>query len=159
MNPDDENENEDTPVIGFTMIGMGIQQGVDFDIVYVDEIRDDLTGMSIWSRFHYLDDGLRPIMEILVDWKGNIWVAGIDTEITHDSVLPVLTKGMTHRHVDDALAKELGEENASEVCRDGLITYVLPRIATLMARCYVPKHPEPLSRLRQFRNDRAQAGI
>ena len=84
-----------------------------------------------FELFHYLADGDRPVLEILVDPDMRIWVAAV----TGLSV-PQVTDGLTHRHVD-AEFEALGIDT-TYTCLGGIAAYVRPRIADLMARVYCP---------------------
>lgn len=88
--------------------------------------------------FHFLADGNRPVLEIYVD-------ESTDT----DAKLPILingvgkgpddiqqTKGTTHADVSG---------DKTRICMNCLAKYIVPRIATLMARVYVPAVIPPLS--------------
>lgn len=110
------------------------------------------------ERFRLVTDGgTRPAMEILVDNDDSIYVA----PIVHDNVIPgdclLQTKGKVHRHdPDQPIADETGNPmgefeqiviknhalSPTGVCMSSIYSYVMPRVATLMARCYAPQLPE-----------------
>jgi len=98
------------------------------DITYVGRSEGDY-----FDLYHFLADGQRPVLEILIDPANAIWVAGV----TGLSV-PQVTKGQVHRHTDEELAAAIGEDNATTICLGSIAAYVVPRIATLMARVYCP---------------------
>ena len=104
------------------------------DITYVGKSDGDY-----FDLYHMLADGdsdgqnRRPVMEILVDPENHIWVCGIN-----GLSIPQVTKGKVHRHTDPELAPIIGDDNATEVCLGSIAQYVVPRIATLMARVYCP---------------------
>lgn len=104
------------------------------DIVYVGASGTD-------HLIHFLADGDRPILEIYVDEKDvvdeqdgqqmlRIRINGIGRPL--DDIQP--TRGTTH-----TLAKI--DENGVEtrICVTCLARYIVPRIATMLARVYVPK--------------------
>jgi hypothetical protein len=105
------------------------------DITYVGKSDGDYFDM-----FHYLADDQsekrdgsqrRPVMEILVDPTDSIWVCGVN-----GLSIPQPTKGTVHRHTDEQF--EAAGIDASYVCLGSVAAYVVPRIATLMARVYCP---------------------
>lgn len=110
------------------------------------------------ERFRLVTDGgTRPAMEILVDSDNSIYVA----PIVHDNLVPgtcvLQTKGKVHRHdSDQPILAEDGTPapdfeqiiiknhvlSPTGVCMSSIYSYVMPRVATLMARCYAPQLPE-----------------
>lgn len=99
------------------------------DITYVGKSEGDY-----FDLFHYLSDGNRPVMEILVSPDNVIWIAGTGG---YGVGVPQETKGVVHRHTDDEL--EAVGIDTEYVCLGAIAAYVVPRIATLMARVYCPK--------------------
>lgn len=97
------------------------------DITYVGE-----SDGGSFELFHYLADGNRPVMEILIDREDKIWISKVGEGV------PQITKGEVHRHTDEELGEFLGKENVSFVCLGAIAAYVVPRIDTLMARVYCP---------------------
>lgn len=107
------------------------------DITYVGKSEGES-----FDLFHYLADGNRPVLEILVDSDDKIWIAAVPTEYGPLlATLPQQTKGEAHRHTDEQLAQAIGFENATTICIGAIAAYVVPRIATLMARVYCPATP------------------
>jgi len=98
------------------------------DITYVGKSEGDY-----FDLYHYLSDGGRPVMEILVSPDDKIWVAGCGG---FGQGVPQETKGTIHRHTDEQL-EAVGIDTAY-VCLGSVAAYVVPRIATLMARVYCP---------------------
>lgn len=98
------------------------------DITYVGKSNGDY-----FDLFHYLSDGNRPVMEILVSPDNVIWIAGT---CGYGVGVPQETKGRVHRHTDDEL--EAAGIDTAYVCLGAIAAYVVPRIATLMARVYCP---------------------
>lgn len=98
------------------------------DITYVGT-----SGGGSFELYHFLADGNRPVLEILVDRDDKIWICKIGED------MPQVTKGEVHRHLNEELAPVIGVENATEVCLGSIAAYVVPRIATLMARVYCPR--------------------
>jgi len=99
------------------------------DITYVGKSEGDY-----FELFHYLADGNRPVLEILVSPDDKIWISGVDG---HGNGIPQETKGEAHRHTDDEL--EAVGIDTKYVCLGAVAAYVVPRIATLMGRVYCPK--------------------
>lgn len=96
-----------------------------------------------FELFHLMADGdsdgqnRRPVLEILVDAEDKIWVAGVPSAtVGLPATLPQVTKGTVHRHTDEQL--EVAGIDTSYVCLGAVAAYVVPRIATLMARVYCP---------------------
>jgi hypothetical protein len=113
------------------------------DITYAGKSEGDA-----FDLYHLMADGdsdgqnRRPVLEILVDSDDHIWVAAIPTVYGPLlATLPQQTKGKVHRHTDHELAAAIGEDNATEICLGAVAAYVLPRVATLMARVYCPAKP------------------
>jgi hypothetical protein len=107
-------------------------EGVEhnMDMTYVGESEG-----GTFDLFHFLSDGNRPVLEILVSKEDNsIWVAGIDTTYIL-TTLPQRTKGVAHRHPLETDGVTFGEY----VCMESVLVYILPRIVTMMARVYCPK--------------------
>jgi hypothetical protein len=103
----------------------------DVDITYVGKSEGDY-----FDLFHFMADGDRPVLEILVSPDNKIWVAGM-TGLS----IPQETKGTVHRHKDDEF--EAVGIDTEHVCLGSIAGYVVPRIATLMARVYCPaQHAE-----------------
>jgi hypothetical protein len=84
-------------------------------------------------------------MEVLVDIDERIYVAPITNAefIPGDAVLT--TSGKIHKHEAKSLAENFEEGmiaaavlSPAGVCLASLYEYVIPRVATLMGRCYVP---------------------
>lgn len=98
------------------------------DITYVGKSDGDY-----FDLFHYLSDGNRPVLEILVSPDNEIYVAGVGG---YGQLVPQLTKGTVHRHTDEQL--EQAGIDTEYVCLGAVASYVVPRIATLMARVYCP---------------------
>jgi hypothetical protein len=98
------------------------------DIMYVGKSEGDY-----FELFHYLADGNRPVLEILINPDNEIWVAGVSG---FGVGIPQLTKGTVHRHKDEQL--EDAGIDTEHVCLRAIASYVVPRIATLMARVYCP---------------------
>lgn len=96
------------------------------DITYVGKSDGDY-----FELFHFLADGGRPVLEILVDPEDKIWISGV-TGLT----IPQVTNGEVHRHKDDEF--EAVGIDTQHVCLGAIAAYVVPRVATLMARVYVP---------------------
>ena len=96
------------------------------DIVYVGKSDGDY-----FELFHYLADGGRPVMEILIDPENKIWVSGM-TGLS----IPQVTKGEVHRHTDEYF--EIAGIDSEYICLGSIAAYVVPRIGTLMARVYCP---------------------
>lgn len=97
------------------------------DITYVGKSNGDY-----FEVFHYLADGDRPVMEILVCPDDKIWISA-----TNGLSIPQETKGAVHRHVDEQL--EAAGIDTEYVCLGAIAAYVVPRIGTLMARVYCPQ--------------------
>lgn len=106
------------------------------DITWVGKSEGDY-----FDLYHLLADGdsdghnRRPVLEVLVSPDNKIWIAGC---AGYGVPVPQETNGKVHRHVDAVLAEHIGEDNATEICIGSVAQYVLPRIATLMARVYCP---------------------
>ena len=98
------------------------------DITYVGKSDGDY-----FDLFHYMSDGNRPVLEILVDPSDKIWVSGVGG---YGVAVPQETKGQAHRHTDEQL--EAAGIDTEHVCLGAIAAYVQPRIATLMARVYCP---------------------
>ena len=104
------------------------------DITYVGKSEGES-----FDLFYLMADGGRPVLEILVDSDNKIWVAAVPTGYgSLLATLPQQTKGEAHRHTDEQLAEAIGYDNATEICLGAIAAYVVPRIATLMARVYCP---------------------
>lgn len=108
------------------------------DITYVGKSEGDF-----FELFHMLADDIseardgserRPVMEILIDPNDNIWISGVDG---YGVPVPQMTHGKVHRHTDPEL-EEAGIDT-EHVCQGAIAAYVVPRIATLMARVYCPR--------------------
>lgn len=104
------------------------------DITYVGKSEGDY-----FELFHLMADGAsdgsnrRPVMEVLVSPDDKIWISGVDG---YGVIVPQETKGTVHRHKDDEL--EAAGVDTEHVCLGAVMAYVVPRIATLMARVYCP---------------------
>lgn len=98
------------------------------DITYVGKSEGDY-----FDLFHFVADGDRPVLEILVSPDDKIWVAGAGG---YGQLVPQETKGTVHRHKDEQL--EAAGIDTEHVCLGSISGYVVPRIATLMARVYCP---------------------
>lgn len=104
------------------------------DITYVGKSEGDY-----FELFHLLADGdasgsgRRPVMEVLVDPEDKIWVSGV---AGYGVTVPQETKGTVHRHTDEEL--EAAGIDSQHVCLGAVMSYVVPRVATLMARVYCP---------------------
>lgn len=91
------------------------------DLTYVGKSDGDY-----FELFHFLADGNRPVLEVLVAPDDIIWVSGV-----HGMMMPQSTKGKAHRHAP-------AEGLEPVICLKSLALYVAPRIATLMGRVYCP---------------------
>lgn len=103
------------------------------DITYVGKSDGDY-----FELFHLLADGTngenrRPVLEIAVSPDDKIWVAGVGG---YGVGVPQETKGVVHRHKDEGF-EDLGIDT-EHVCLGSVMAYVVPRVATLMARVYCP---------------------
>lgn len=102
-----------------------------------------------YDEFHLMADGnsdgsdRRPVLEIYVAQDNKIWIAGVEKPETFQA-----TNGTVHRHDMDEIAAvdpematmmDLCGAVHNGICMGALTAYVIPRIATLMARVYVPK--------------------
>jgi hypothetical protein len=96
------------------------------DITYVGKSEG-----SYFDLFHYLADGNRPVLELLVCPENKIWIAA-----TTGLSVPQETKGVVHRHKDEEL--EAAGVDTEYICHGSIAAYVVPRIGTLMARVYCP---------------------
>jgi hypothetical protein len=89
--------------------------------------------------FHCIADGNRPVLEIAVDVQDNIWIGRVGVS----GFQMQMTKGKIHRHPldesDEILSQALIGEPPTDVCVDSIAQYIVPRIATMMARVYCPK--------------------
>jgi hypothetical protein len=110
----------------------------------------DYVGTNLrYDEFHLMADGnsdgsdRRPVLEIYVAQDNKIWIAGVEKPETFQA-----TNGEVHRHdMDDiaaadpetAMLMDLCGAVHNGICMGALTAYVIPRIATLMARVYVPK--------------------
>jgi len=92
------------------------------------------------------ENGTKPVMEILVDSAGNdrIYVARVCEGDLIPGELALSTNGQAHRHEPTSLSDDFEEGmmaaaalSPNGVCVGSLYQYVMPRIATLMGRCYV----------------------
>ena len=105
----------------------------------------DLTyvGMSDegYEQFHLLADGDRPVLNVMIDATDVIWVSALDDGVAIN--VPQRTKGVVHRHTDAYLEAE--EIDSSHVCLGAVMSYVLPRAVTLMARVYCPAQAQEVS--------------
>jgi hypothetical protein len=99
------------------------------DITYV---RQD----GNFEVFHYLADGNRPVLNILVDTLDQIWIAAVEPPLNYVTNTPQLTKGVAHRHTDEVL-QTMGV-TLETVCLQSIAAYIVPRIGTMMARVYCP---------------------
>lgn len=97
------------------------------DVTYVGKSEGDY-----FDLFHFLADGDRPVLEVLVDPYDQIWICGV-TGLS----IPQVTLGKTHRH-------SIVDGVEPVICLKSVATYVVPRIATLMARVYCPAKPADL---------------
>lgn len=88
-----------------------------------------------WEKFYFRADGDRPVLEILIPGNDRIYVASVKDG---DPVV-YETMGMVHRHTDEAL--EAAGIDTQYICLGSVKSYVVPRIATLMARVYCPSTP------------------
>jgi hypothetical protein len=93
------------------------------DITYVGKSDGDY-----FDLYHFLADGNRALLEILVSPDMSIWIAGVGG---FGIAVPQLTKGVAHSH-------SIVEGIEPVVCLKSVAGYVIPRISTLMGRVYVP---------------------
>jgi len=91
------------------------------DLTYVGKSAGDY-----FDLFHFLADGNRPVLEVLVDPEDTIWICGVN-----GLSIPQETKGKAHRH-------EIVEGVEGVICLKAVATYVIPRAPALMARVYCP---------------------
>ncbi len=84
------------------------------------------TGMDL---IHLLADGDRPVLEVYVNSAGKIFVNGVGRPVDDMQ----LTKGEVHFHE---------HEGQEIVCPNAFMSYMIPRMHTLMARVYVPVETE-----------------
>lgn len=96
------------------------------DITYVGRSEGDY-----FDLFHYIADGDRPVMELLVDPDCNIWIAGV-TGLS----IPQDTGFRVHRHRDPEL-EEHGIDT-EHVCMASLVVRTELNIIDWLARVYVP---------------------
>lgn len=104
-----------------------------------------------YDEFHLMADGnsdgsdRRPVLGIYVDTDDRIWISGVSDALNFQS-----TNGTVHRHDMDEIAAadpematmmDLCGAVHNGICMGALAAYVVPRVATLMARVYVPKVP------------------
>lgn len=108
------------------------------DITYAGKSEGDY-----FDLFHLMADGSsdgenrRPVLEILISPDDKIWIAGVDG---YGVMVPQETNGKVHRHTDEEFeAKGIDTEY---VCLGAVAGYIVPRIATMMARVYCPKAKE-----------------
>ena len=90
--------------------------------------------------FHYLADGNRPVMVIAVQpHNDSVWIGPVDAKGWQMQK----TKGVVHRHPldesDEILSQAILGVSATDVCVGSIMQYILPRIATMMARVYCPQ--------------------
>jgi hypothetical protein len=97
------------------------------DITYVGKSDGDY-----FDLFHVIVDG-RPVMEILVCPENTVWVAGVSG---FGVAVPQQTAGVVHRHRDEWF--EQNGIDSEHVCLGSIRAFVVPRIASLMARVYCP---------------------
>lgn len=105
------------------------------DITYVGRSEGDY-----FELFHLMADGetgtglyRRPVLEILVDPTNSIWIAGVGG---YGVLVPQITDGRAHRHQDEEF-EALGIDT-NHVCLGSIVAYIIPRVATFMARVYCP---------------------
>ena len=88
--------------------------------------------------FHFLADGNRPVLQIVVDSQDRMWIGPVKCLGWEMQ----LTKGTVHRHptdeADEILANAMNLP-VTDICMDAVVNYIVPRIATMMARVYCPK--------------------
>lgn len=106
------------------------------DITYVGKSEG-----GYFDLFHMLADGddsdgsnRRPVLEILVSPDDRIWIAGVGG---YGVAVPRETGGVAHRHRDEDL--EAAGIDTEYVCLGAVMAYVIPRVASLMARAYCPR--------------------
>lgn len=96
------------------------------DITYVGQSEG-----NYFTLYHYLADGGRPVMEILVDPDNEIWIAGV-TGLS----IPQRTGFHVHRHRDHEL-EEFGIDT-EHICIGSLNVVTSLHIIDFMARVYAP---------------------
>jgi len=97
---------------------------------------------SGWHTFHMLADGNRPVLAMFVNendpelviWVGDPRLAHLIKE-TWTGAQQTLGRAHTHPKIDESGVTTI-------VCIGSIASYVLPRIATLMARVYLPADAE-----------------
>lgn len=103
------------------------------NLTYVGKGENDV------DLFHFLADGDRPVLTICVAHDDTIWVGPVDCKNWDLQK----TKGVIHRHPldesDEILSQAILGVPATNVCSGAIAQYILPRIATMMARVYCPK--------------------
>lgn len=100
------------------------------DVTYVGKSEGDY-----FELFHYLADGDRPVLEILVDPESRVWIAGV-TGLS----IPQDTGKKVHRHRDEEL--EAHGIDTEHVCTGGITIITALNIVDWMARVYCPKAKE-----------------